>query len=66
MRGANLTVTEVCLLVGFESVGSFSTRFRQLVGQSPAAYRAAMVRAGGPPRIPGCHLLMWTRPHDEG
>jgi AraC-like DNA-binding protein len=65
LRAANLTVTEVCLLVGFESLGSFSTRFRRLVGQSPAEYRAAAIAIGGAPRIPGCHLLMWTRPHAD-
>jgi AraC-like DNA-binding protein len=65
LRSANLTVTEICVLVGFESLGSFSTRFRQLVGQPPAEYRAAAMAVGGPPRIPGCHLLMWTRPHSD-
>lgn len=63
LRSANLTVTEICLLVGYESLGSFSTRFRQLVGQSPAMYRTTAVAVRGAPRIPGCHLLMWTRPH---
>jgi AraC-like DNA-binding protein len=62
LRSANLSVTEICMLVGFESLGSFSTRFAALVGQSPSDYRAAVVAAGGPPAIPGCFLLMWTRP----
>ncbi len=62
LRVANLTVTEVCLLVGFSSLGSFSTRFRELVGTSPSAYRAEMGRLGGPPPIPGCFLMVWTRP----
>jgi len=39
LRSANLTVTEICLAVGFVSLGSFSARFSQLVGQSPTAYR---------------------------
>ena len=65
LRSANLTVTEICLLVGFEGLGSFGTRFRRLVGMSPTEYRGAVVAAGGPPRIPGCHLLMWTRPRGE-
>ena len=65
LRSANLSVTEICLLVGFESLGSFSSRFRSLVGQSPTAYREAAVRAGGAPPIPGCFVLMWTRPHGE-
>src|SRR5439155_1282161 len=56
---ANLTITEICFLVGFESVGSFSSRFRDLVGMSPTEYRSAS--AGAPP-IPGCFVLMWTRP----
>lgn len=62
LRAANLTVTEICLLVGFESPGSFSTRFRELVGCSPSEYRQAAVATGGPPQIPGCFVLMWTRP----
>ena len=65
LRTANLSVTEICLLVGFESLGSFSSRFRALVGRSPTEYRAAAVAAGGVPPIPGCVVLMWTRPHGE-
>jgi AraC-like DNA-binding protein len=63
LRAANLTVTEVCMLVGYDSLGSFSARFKRLVGQSPSEYRrAAIERQGGPPAIPGCFVLMWTRP----
>jgi AraC-like DNA-binding protein len=58
LRTANLTVTEVCYLVGFSSLGSFSSRFKELVGCSPNEYRAS---APAPP-IPGCFVLMWTRP----
>jgi AraC-like DNA-binding protein len=39
LRSVNLTVTEVCFLVGFESVGSFSALFRRLVGQPPCVRR---------------------------
>ncbi|MBV9465836.1 MAG: helix-turn-helix domain-containing protein [Solirubrobacterales bacterium] len=35
LRVANLSITEICFLVGFESVGSFSSRFRDCVGKSP-------------------------------
>ena len=37
LRSANLTVTEVCTAVGYASLGSFSTRFRALTGESPVA-----------------------------
>jgi AraC-like DNA-binding protein len=57
LRHANLTVTEVCMLVGFASVGSFSSRFAQLVGESPSAYRDRWAARGGP-RVPGCWLFM--------
>ena len=57
LRAANLTVTEVCMLVGFSSLGSFSSRFAQLVGESPTAYRDRWAARGGP-HIPGCYLFM--------
>jgi transcriptional regulator GlxA family with amidase domain len=57
LRVANLTVTEVCMAVGFSSLGSFSTRFAALVGESPTAYRDRWAATGGP-RIPGCYLFM--------
>ena len=57
LRSANLTVTEVCMLVGFSSLGSFCTRFTRLVGESPRAYRDRWA-ATGAPRVPGCYLFM--------
>jgi AraC-like DNA-binding protein len=57
LRCANLTVTEVCMMVGFSSLGSFSSRFRELVGESPRQYRARWAAKGGP-HIPGCFLFM--------
>jgi AraC-like DNA-binding protein len=57
LRSANLTITEVCMLVGFSSLGSFSARFRELVGESPSAYRDRWAARGGP-HIPGCFLFM--------
>jgi AraC-like DNA-binding protein len=66
LRTANLSVTEICFLVGFSSLGSFSARFRALVGQSPSEYRDDAVARAGVPPIPGCVVLMWTRPHSDG
>ena len=57
LRAANLTVTEVCMLVGFASLGSFSSRFTQLVGESPSAYRNRWAARGGA-HVPGCYVFM--------
>ncbi|MDQ4070704.1 MAG: AraC family transcriptional regulator [Actinomycetota bacterium] len=57
LRATNLTVTEVCMLVGYSSLGSFSSRFRQLVGVSPSDYQARYA-ATGAPRVPGCYVFM--------
>jgi AraC-like DNA-binding protein len=59
LRSANLTVTEICLLVGFTSLGSFSARFAELTGMSPSAYRRVAAERGGPAPIPGCFALMY-------
>ena len=59
LRSANLTVTEICHLVGFTSLGSFSARFAEVTGLSPTAYRRTAAERGGPAPIPGCFVLMW-------
>lgn len=65
---ADLSVTQVCLEVGFASLGSFSSLFARRVGASPAAYRRrvqAFVEVPGrlpPALIPGCYSLMWGWP----
>ena len=58
LRSTNLTVTEVCHAVGYSSLGSFSTRFRELVGETPSEFQRRWA-ATGAPRIPGCFVLMW-------
>lgn len=66
LRSANLTVTEVCMLVGFSSLGSFSSRFSELVGMSPRTFQRASAARGGAPPIPGCFLMDWSRPRPVG
>lgn len=56
LRATTLSVTEVCHAVGFASLGSFSTRFRQLVGESPREFQQRW--GADAPRIPGCFVLM--------
>ena len=56
LRYADLTVTEVCMAVGYTSLGSFSSRFTEIVGEPPTAYQRRW--AGRAPHIPGCWLFM--------
>jgi len=60
LRRGDLGVTEVCFMVGCSSLGTFSTRFTELVGVSPGAYRrdAAQATAG----MPSCVARQVTRP----
>lgn len=50
-----MPVTEICDAVGFQSLGSFSSLFRRVTGETPAAYRAKRRRS---PPIPGCFVRM--------
>lgn len=58
LRTTNLTVTEVCFAVGFASLGSFSSRFTEITGETPSAFQTRWARSGAP-RIPGCYVFMW-------
>jgi len=60
LRRGDLSVTEVCFAVGCSSLGTFSTRFTELVGVPPSAYRrdAARETAG----MPSCEAKKVTRP----
>ncbi|MFF0091095.1 helix-turn-helix transcriptional regulator [Streptomyces canus] len=60
LRRGDLSVTEVCMAVGCTSLGSFSSRFTELVGETPSAYRARSHEeiAG----IPPCVVRRHTRP----
>ena len=60
LRNTDLSVSEVCLEVGFASLGSFSSAFRRVTGTTPTAYRATAI--GYPPTVPGCWAALWTRP----
>ena len=63
LRRGDLSVTEVCLAVGCMSLGSFSVRFTQLVGETPTAYRAR--DHGALAGVPGCIAKDLTRPSRE-
>lgn len=60
LRRGDLSVTEVCFAVGYGSLGTFSTRFTELVGMPPSVYREQAVR--GSAGIPPCLAKQVTRP----
>ncbi len=60
LRRGDLSVTEICFEVGFSSLGTFSTRFTELVGVPPTAYRRDHSRAAE--GIPACLAKQVTRP----
>ena len=71
LRHTDRSVADICVMVGLQSVGSFTTSFARVYGQPPAAYRASMppatYRASLPPasvyaRVPSCVLARDTRP----
>src|SRR3982751_2657332 len=62
LRETDRSVTDICLDVGFTSLGTFSRTFREIVGESPTDYRnSAEVRA-----VPTCFTMAWTRPSSFG
>jgi AraC-like DNA-binding protein len=60
LRGSDLSVTEICFAVGCSSLGTFTTRFTELVGVPPSVYRrdGASVTTG----MPACIAKQVTRP----
>ena len=64
LRRGDLSVTEVCMEVGCTSLGSFSSRFSELVGESPSSYRARCHDAAA--NIPPCVAKLFLRPVRNG
>ncbi|MFC1408922.1 helix-turn-helix transcriptional regulator [Streptacidiphilus sp. N1-12] len=66
LRCGELSVTEVCFAVGCSSLGTFSTRFTELVGLPPSAYQrqaaAATAASGAAEGMPSCVAKQVTRP----
>lgn len=60
LRHPDMSVTEVCMAVGCTSLGSFSARFTELVGETPSAYRDR--DHSELERVPGCVAKELTRP----
>jgi len=62
LRATDTSVTEICLDVGFTSLGTFSRTFRAIVGETPTGYR----RNGTAPPVPTCFTMAWSRPSSFG
>ena len=62
LRETDRTVTEICLDVGFTSLGTFSRTFRAVTGESPTAYRARAEQLD----VPDCFARAWLRPSSSG
>lgn len=62
LRDTDRSVADICLSVGLQSIGSFTTSFTRTYGVSPAAYRAAFPPAADRALVPTCILRAYGRP----
>lgn len=62
LRTTDRTVTDICLMVGLSSVGSFTTSFRRMFGVTPTAYRAVHPPASDLALVPACVVRAYSRP----
>ena len=62
LRSTDRSVTDICMDVGFTSLGTFSRVFRDVVGEPPSVHR----RRGPLPPAPSCFAMAWMRPSSFG
>src|SRR5829696_3906202 len=62
LRSTDRSVTDICMDVGYTSLGTFSRVFRDVVGEPPSAYR----RRGPLQPVPTCFAMAWARPSSFG
>jgi len=62
LRDTDRSVAEVCLDVGLQGVGSFTTSFKRMYGMTPTAYRESFPPAASQARVPGCVVRAYARP----
>jgi AraC-like DNA-binding protein len=65
LRYTDRSVAEMAVMVGLQSVGSFTTSFARVYGLPPAAYRASLPPASVHARVPSCILARDTRPRAD-
>ena len=62
LRTTDRSVADICVSVGLQSVGSFTTSFTRTYGRSPTAYRAAFPPAAQSALVPACVVRVYGRP----
>ncbi len=62
LRSTERSVTDICFDVGFNSLGTFSRTFQEIVGESPTTFR----QRGRMPNVPTCFMMAWARPSSFG
>jgi AraC-like DNA-binding protein len=62
LRTTDRSVTDICMDVGFSSLGTFSRTFRDILGETPTQFR----ERGPMPQVPSCYVKTWTRPSSFG
>jgi AraC-like DNA-binding protein len=62
LRNTDYSVAEICLEVGLQAVGSFTTSFKRMYGMTPTAYRTASPPASAAARVPACIVRANARP----
>ena len=62
LRTTDRSVTDICLAVGMQSLGSFTTSFTRMYGAPPTAYRSAFPPASDLARVPTCVVRAYARP----
>lgn len=62
LRNTDRSVAEICLDVGLQGVGSFTTSFKRIYGMTPTAYRANFPPAAVNARVPACVVRAYARP----
>jgi AraC-like DNA-binding protein len=62
LRTTDRSVADICLSVGLQSIGSFTTSFTRTFGRSPTAYRAEHPPAAQQALVPGCVVRAYARP----
>jgi AraC-like DNA-binding protein len=62
LRTTDRSVADICLSVGLQSIGSFTSSFTRMFGRSPTAYRADHPPAAAGAMVPGCVVRAYARP----